>query len=98
MLQSLKEFFLIPVQFFQHATKLTYAALAFTTVIGILYFKIMSRRRHDFAEQPTVDYTQPVEQEWLKLKLMALLLVLLVSYLAAYYQFPEWFPSLFAGR
>jgi len=35
MLQYLKEFVLIPVQFFQSATKLMYASLGVAVVIGL---------------------------------------------------------------
>lgn len=98
MLQSLKEFFLIPVEFFQHATKLTYASLGIAAVIGILYFKIMFRKRDGFDEHPTIDLTQATEYQWTKWKLITLVMICVLSYLAAYNQLPTWFPSAFSRR
>jgi hypothetical protein len=98
MFQSLKEFFLIPVEFFQHATKLTYASLGIAVVIGILCFKIMFRKRDGFDEHPTIDFTQGTEFQWAKLKLLALVLIFVVSYSAAYYQLPILFSSAFPRR
>jgi len=98
MFQSLKEFFLIPVEFFQHATKLTYASLGVAAVIGILYFRIMFRKRDAFDEHPTIDLTQGTEYQWTKWKIIALVLICVVSYLAAYHQLPSFFPSAFPHR
>lgn len=98
MFESLKEFFLIPVEFFQHANKLTYAAVAIAAVIGILYFKIMFRKRDGFDEHPTVDLTQGAEFQWAKWKALALILVCIVSYQVAYHQLPVWFPAVFQRR
>ena len=98
MLQSLKEFFLIPVEFFQQATKLTYASLGIAGVIGILYFGIMFRRRGGFDEHPSVDLTQGYEYQWTKWKALALILLCVVSYNVAYHQLPIWFPTAFTHR
>ena len=98
MLQSLKEFFLIPVEFFQQATKLTYASLGIAAVIGILYFRIMFRRRDGFDEHPSVDLTQGYEYQWTKWKTLALILICVLSYNAAYHQLPIWFPAAFMHK
>lgn len=98
MLQSLKQFFLIPVEFFQQATELTYASLGIAAIIGILWFRIMFRKRDGFDDHPTIDLTQGTEYEWTKWKLIALLMMCVLSYLAAYHQLPTWFPSAFSKR
>jgi uncharacterized membrane protein len=85
MLNDLKEFFLIPVQFFRSATKLTYASLA--VAIGILYLRIIFRKRDGFKDSP--DY------QWFKLKVGILIMICVGSYLLAFHQLPEWFPSFF---
>ena len=98
MLHDLKEFFLIPVQFFQHATKLEYFALGITAAIGILYFMIMFRKRDGFDEHPTIDLTQGTEYQWTKWKLLALVLICVLTYVAAHHQLPSLFPSAFPNR
>ena len=97
-LHDLKEFFLIPVEFFQHATKLTYASLGIAAIIGILYFGIMFRKRDGFDQHPTIDLTQATEYQWTKWKLIALVMLCVLSYLAAYHRLPTWFPSTFPKR
>lgn len=95
--QSLKEFFLIPVEFFQHATKLTYCSLAIAGTIEFLWFKIMFRKPDGFDQHPTIDYRDPVEYHWAKRKWMFLLLISFGSYFLAYHQLPGWFPTFFKG-
>jgi hypothetical protein len=95
MFHSLKEFFLIPVEFFQHATRLSYASLGIAIVVGILYFKIMFREPDGFDEHPTVDLIHGVEFQWTKWKLIAWGVICFLSYLAAYHQLPNWFPTVF---
>jgi len=98
MLQALKEFVSIPIEFFQQATKLTYASLVIAAVIGILYFKIMFRKPDGFDEHPTVEWSRGAEYQWTKWKLITLGLICLLSYLAAYHQLPGWFPGVFLRR
>jgi hypothetical protein len=95
ILQSLKEFFLIPVDFFRQATGLTYASLGIAAVFGILYFLIMFRKRDGFDQHPTVDLEEPMEFQWFKWKVIALVMICVFSYLATYHQLPGWFPSAF---
>jgi hypothetical protein len=91
MLQNLKEFVLIPVQFFQSATKLTYVSLGIAAVIGLLHFKIFFRKRDGFNDLPK-DLTQPTDYQWFKLKLIVLAMICAGSYRLAYHQLPGWFP------
>jgi len=83
---SLKQFFLIPVRFFQNATPLTYASLAVAAAIGILYYKIMFRSPDGAAD---FDY------QWSKWKVIAFIGICVLTYLAAYDRLPIWFPSVF---
>jgi hypothetical protein len=97
-LRSWKEFILIPVQFFQHATALTYCSLGIATAIGVLYFKIMFPKKDVIDEHPTIGFFRifrSTEYEWLKLKLIIWTGICAGSYLLAYHQLPDWFPSLF---
>jgi hypothetical protein len=95
ILHSLKEFFLIPVQFFQSATRLTYFSLGFAVIIGILSLAIMFRKPSGFDEHPTIEWTSAAEYEWTKLKLVVLVMICIGSYLIAFRQLPEVFPSFF---
>lgn len=102
MFQSLKEFFLIPVEFFQRASKLTYCSLGIAAVVGVLYFGIMFGRRSSFVAAETYDkcdhplhgrrYHCSTVVKW---KVIFLLALCMVSYHLAYRQLPEWFPAFF---
>ncbi|EEF58978.1 hypothetical protein [Pedosphaera parvula] len=95
--QCLKEFFLIWVEFFRHATRLEYCSLAIAGTIGFLWFKIMFRKPDGFDQHPTIDYRDPVDGRWAGEKAMLLLLMAFGSYWLAYYQLPDWFPTFFHG-
>lgn len=96
-LQSLKEFFLIPVEFFHHATKLTYCALAIAATIGFLWFKIIFRKQDNIDESSTIVLIRATERRWTRWKFTVLLMVCIGSYLLAYRQLPDWLPTFFQG-
>ena len=98
MLQSLREFFLIPAQFFQTATKLTWFSLGIAVVLGILYFGIIFRKGERIDEEPKPVWLWGSDYQWTKLKLMVFGMICFGSYYLARYQLPRWFPSFFGAE
>jgi hypothetical protein len=103
MLQSLKEFILIPIQFFQTATKLHYAAIGFGLVVAFLYFCIFFRDASGFGQDvakankiPLLDRDYDyIEKKWSHQKIMIWLALSVGSSVLAYHQLPDWFPQWF---
>jgi len=103
MLHSLKEFFSIPVQFFQQAGKLHYAAIGIGLLVAFLYFRLFFRDASGFSDDvdkagkiPLLDRDYDfVEKKWSNNKIMIWILLSVGSGVLAYHQLPDWFPRWF---
>src|SRR5215469_17127071 len=89
-----------------HATRLTYAAIAFGLIIGFFMFQILFKDVSGFKEdventekEPILDKDYDyVEQGWSKNKIMIWLLVSVGSGALAYYRLPELLPHWFHAQ
>jgi hypothetical protein len=103
MFHDLKEFFLIPVQYFQHAGKQDYVAIGVGIIVAVLYFRLFFRDVSGFKDDinnagkiPKLhrDYDR-IDAKWSNGKIMFWIILSVGSGVLAYHQLPDWLPQWF---
>ena len=102
MLDDLKTFVMIFVEFFVNADKRTYAAIGVGLIVAVLYFGLFFKGTSGFKDDvnkagqiPIVhrDFDR-VESKWSHYKLLFWIILSVSSGVLAYHQLPDWFPGL----
>jgi hypothetical protein len=103
MLNDLREFVMIFVEFFRNADKLTYAAIGVGVVVAALYFKIIFGGFSGFKDdvnktgQTRIGHNSydRVEGKWASHKIIFWLMLSIGCAMLAYHQLPDWLPDIF---